>query len=262
MKHVLTVFCVVSLMSPAAFAQVVEVHFYHTNHAGATASEFRLVSANYSAVYLGGTWNVPAVFGDPLNGIAFGYGTCLTAPVHLGYANFLITGLTCSDFDVVGSPYSLSGQIEVVDCSGTMTYPTDSDFLLDYDPCRVNAPTGTWPPDGAVGVPLNPTLVWNWEGNDMCPEGIGMTTFRVYLGTSPDDLDFVGSPFPGSEGTFELEVGTLPPATTQYWNVKVRDEFWQCPGLKEQLSPVYSFTTEGTIPVEPTTWGRIKSLYR
>jgi hypothetical protein len=264
MKRLLTVLSFLVLVPTVSFSQLVEVHIYHTNHSGATASQFRVEPLDYSTVHLGDSWSVPTAIGTSADGVALVYGACLDAPTYLGYAHFwVVSGPTCADFRVVADPASSSGEIEWVDCSGTVNYLYHGwNFRLDYDPCRVPEPVGTQPPDGAGAVSLNPTLVWTWDGNHECPGGIGMVLSSVYLGTSPDDLDFIGAPHPGGEGTYELTVGPLPPATTHYWRVKIRDEFWECPGLTEQWSPVYSFITEGTIPVEPTTWGRIKSLYR
>lgn len=257
MKRLMPVLLCFVLIPAVAFAEVVQVYIFHANHSGATASQFRVVPPPY-ATHAGDVWSVPYALGTSISGVSLGYGTCLNAPVYLGYATFIMASVTCADFGIVADPSSLSGQIEAVDCSGTLVFPDGYDFRLDYDPCRVPGPAGTLPPDGAVGVQLDPTLTWTWYWNDNCPEGIGIPVFSVYLGTDPGELELAGS----GDLAGELSVGPLQAATTYYWNVKVRDEVKQCPGLKEQWSPVYSFTTEGTIPVEPTTWGRIKSLYR
>ena len=90
-----------------------------------------------------------------------------------------------------------------------------------------------------------------------------MVVFQVHLGTAPDSLVNVGGPFPsGPDESFEITVGPLSPATPHYWRVKVHDEFWDCPGSHEAWSETQSFMTQGAVPVEHTTWGRIKGLYR
>ncbi len=137
MRRLLTVLLFVVLIPAISFAQVVQVHFFHTNHSGAVASSFRVEVLNNAFVHLGDTWSVPTVIGTSASGVSLGYGVCLNAPAYLGYATFYTINATCSDFRVVANPASPSGQIEVVDCFGTVTYPSSGyDFRLDYDPCR------------------------------------------------------------------------------------------------------------------------------
>lgn len=249
--------------APALAQEVVEVHLFHVGHTGATAIQFKVQVSNPNWTHLGDDWNFSAVIGSSVSGVAIGYGACMSAPTHLGVALFYATEITCSDLQIVADPSTPSGQIEVVDCAGILTYPTSAAISASYAQCGVNPPGTLQPPDSAVGVSLNPTLTWTWEGSTNCPEGLGMITFGVYLGTDPGDLTRVGGPFPsGPMESWEFTAGPLPGATRHYWRVKVRDEWWSCPGSHEAWSTTQSFLTLGAVPVEHTTWGRIKGLYR
>jgi hypothetical protein len=225
--------------------------------------QFKVQVSSQSWSHLGDEWSFPTVIGTSVSGVAIGFGGCLSTPVYLGVARFYAAEITCTDLSIVGDPTTLSGQIEVVDCNGVVTYPASYAISANYAQCGVHQPGSLQPPDGATGVPLNPTLTWTWEPSTACPGGIGMVVCQVYLGTKSDALIPVGSTFPsGPEESYEMTVGPLPPATLHYWRVKVRDEYWDCPGSHEAWSETQSFLTVGAVPVEHTTWGRIKGLYR
>lgn len=124
---------------------------------------------------------------------------------------------------------------------------------------EINPPTNLVPADGTQNVALMPSLSWSWEPPTGCPEGIGIVVFTVYLGTDPQSLSPVG--LCCNEGWPEA-VGPLDPGIQYYWQVKVVDEFHDCPGSHEAVSAIQSFTTTATIPVGRPDWGRVKQLYR
>lgn len=264
MRLLPTVFLCLALVPAAAVAQVTEIHLYHDWHSGATASQF-MVELGPWAIWVGDNWNFTGI-GSSTSGISLYYGGCMSAPTYLGYIRVFVVSQEniCTDVRIVGDPASLSGQVEVVDCSYVVTYPYSNTIRLDYDPCRVPAPGSLEPPDGAVGVELNPTLVWTWDGNTNCRVGLGMAQYDVYLGTAGGDLEHVGNvlPMDGPPQTVHFPVGPLEPLTQYEWRVRVTDEFWLCPGLYQVWSPLMSFTTFSDVPVKKTTWGRVKDMYR
>jgi hypothetical protein len=260
MKLLLTLFLCTALVPAGAPGQPAEVHLYHVGHTGATASRFMLELPG-SVTYLGETWAVPVFIGNAISGVSLAYGGCMPAPTYLGVVNIWVINpeVVCTDFRIVADPAAPSGQTEAVDCSSVVTYGYYNQFLIDSDPCRVNPPADLQPPDGAIGISLNPTLTWTWEPNTNCPEGIGLVAYEVYLGAAGGDLEKVGGVV-DPQGTPQLTVGPLDPVMVYQWRVKVVDSYWECP-VNTAWSPVHSFSTGGTVPAEQTSWGRIKSLY-
>jgi hypothetical protein len=135
-------------------------------------------------------------------------------------------------------------------------------FLVSIVPAWVeadtNPPTQLVPPDGASSIGLTPSLSWTWEVPD-CPAGIGIAVFTVYLGTSEESLSPTG--LCCNEGWPET-VGPLAPGTQYFWQVKVVDELYDCPGSHEALSALQSFTTAAPVPVQEAAWQQVKVLYR
>jgi hypothetical protein len=80
---------------------------------------------------------------------------------------------------------------------------------------------------------------------------------------TPDDLvDYpICSFFQGEPCSNPFDPGPLEPYTTYYW----RAGNW-CVGCyhgEGAISDTWSFTTgAGPVPAEPSTWGRVKALYR
>ena len=238
---------------------IVQVHFVHFDHSGATGSQFMLDLGATGWTWLGDNWGLPTVIGTSIAGVSLGYGACMTAPTYLGTTNFFGTAVPpCTHIWVVPDPASLSGNIEVVDCASTVSYAPAFAGLVNCGPCGVKPPDNLLPAEGAAGVGLNPTVSWSWEEPTGCLEGVGYTQFTVYLGTDPGNLTQAGFVLTDTQVT----VGPLQPFTLYYWQVKVVDEFWNCPGSNVAYSAVQSFTTEGVVPADQSTWGRIKSLYR
>lgn len=89
-------------------------------------------------------------------------------------------------------------------------------------------------------------------------EGIGVAAFTIEYGTDPSNLD-------QSLATLDNPFGMLPalvPETQYYWRVKVQDEFGAYTGTMTNFSEIRTFTTEGALPVEESTWGAVKALYQ
>jgi hypothetical protein len=124
---------------------------------------------------------------------------------------------------------------------------------------QTSPPVNLMPVDGATDVPLEVDLSWTWEPPVGCPEGIGITVFTVFLGTDPENLSAVS---PCCNEGWPQPVGPLDPAVTYYWQVRVVDEFHDCPFSHQAYSVIQSFTTVAPIGVETSTWSRIKALYR
>jgi len=234
---------------------LMELHVIHYGHSGATSSEFMLeISAWWT--HLGDEWDLAAM-GSSVGGVYVVYGGCQSPPTHLGVVRFFDPiAQPCSEIRVGPAPGNLN--IETVDCASTLTFAGGDAILANCGPCGVNPPYNLQPADGAGGISLSPTLSWSWAEPTGCIEGIGITAFTIYMGTEPDNLTVAG----WLDGEKTLSVGPLQPGTTYYWQVSVWDDYYNCPGEQTAHSAVHSFTTTGPVPVEQTTWGRIKSLYR
>ena len=267
-RLIILVFCLALAAAPAIAEDsqtpgLVEVHLYYVGNTDATAVAFKVEILTPGWFHLGDEWSFSSVIGTSVAGVSIGFGGCMTAPTYLGVARFFADPITCADLRIVGHPTTPSGQIEVVDCNGTLTYPFSDAISAGYEPCGVRPPANLFPADGAVGISLEPTLTWTWEPSTGCPGGIGMITCHVYLGTEPNNLVKVGTTFPsGPLESYEFTAGPLAPATLHYWRVRLLDDYWNCPGSQEAWSATQSFFTLGSVPVEMTTWGRIKGLYR
>lgn len=138
---------------------------------------------------------------------------------------------------------------DVTDCHGAVRPATvrHQDFSAAagccyYIDCPSLPPYDPFPADGATGVPLDVELTW-----------VGSAPWFYYVDFGTDcgsltEYDVSGPPF---------SPGPLEPATTYYWYASWTD------GLEcGAASPVFSFTTEIAVGTEPTTWSRIKNLYR
>lgn len=234
---------------------LLELHVIHYGHDGATSSEFA-IEFDPSWSYLGETWDFAAI-GDAVAGVAVSYGGCLSAPTHLGVVRLFDYGAPpCSEVAVVPAPGNLS--VRSTNCSGGVRYPVGDAIRTNCGPCGVQPPYALQPADGTTGVSLEPTLSWSWDEPTGCVEGLGITLYTVLMGTDPDSLTDAG----WSDTEKSMTVGLLEPSTLYYWQVWVYDDFYNCPGERSRYSVVQSFTTAGPVPIEQTTWGRIKQLYR
>jgi len=148
---------------------------------------------------------------------------------------------------------------EAVDCTGVTrtAYAMHQGFsdpgpacevcLNYFQECVALPPYDLGPPCGDGNVPVDVEL--SWSGSPP------VNGWFLKIGTDPT-LATAQSFYVG-DNVFSPDF--LLPGTTYYWSVAYDLTGEACAG---GASPVYSFTTAGPTPAEPTTWGRIKALYR
>jgi len=168
----------------------------------------------------------------------------------------LFAPVICCGFGLVPSPGV--GSVDLIDCAGhgvpaTWT-PTISAPGGSGNYCHGEGvsppPRNPDPSDGAGNIALSVDLSWVMDP----PVGSCVLSFRhskVFLGTTMTPPLIVSD----MEGT-SYNVDGLLPGTTYYWKVWVYNY-----GFMVE-SPLWTFTTASPVPTEPTTWGRVKSLYR
>lgn len=201
-----------------------------------------------NAFYIGEDVQFPLHIGDSQNGIAIAFGTCLSSPVHVLTINVYTTEpvTTMCYYPVLPSPMAASGMVETTDCDENFVYGIGLTSMVGtYGPPEVWAVN---PIDGSTAAPLNSKLVWWIERHSL---GLGVLWSNLYFGTDADP-PLVASYLED----FMYDPGPLQPLTTYYWKVQAVDT-----DTGATMSDVWSFTTEGPVPAEPTSWGRIKSLF-
>jgi hypothetical protein len=202
-------------------------------------------------VHLGDLWDFPTVIGNSQTGVSIGFGGCYTDPVYVGTINLFssIIPTDCCHYTVDPDPLALTGQVEYVDCSATK-------FTADGGPVAwVGTLIGEtsiidmFPPDGAAAQPLDTDI--SWTVSTCCITGVSYKA--VHFGTTTDPpMVAWGDP------ANSYDPGPLMPGTTYYWRMSIAYGF--CPG-GESGTPLMSFTTEESVPVNHSTWGAIKALY-
>jgi hypothetical protein len=200
-----------------------------------------------------------AIPGDPTTGWQIG-GPCTTSPFDNLVATIIyITGATpssCCSWGIDPWPSSTRGEIEIVGCDGFVGFAESHPASLNgYCQCDFAdfalGPYKPVPQDGATDVP--PTTLLSWE--DGCCDDM-----TLYLSTEPFTL------FPWEAIVYEGAKQNpydpaLLPNTTYYWRVAEWADI--SPHGFDGVSRVWSFTTgDGPVPVERSTWGTIKALYR
>jgi len=98
-------------------------------------------------------------------------------------------------------------------------------LIIDYWPITM-APTRPLPPKGTADVPVDTCLTWDCN---FAPTG---TTWDVYLGTNPNELQPVAFDLTEPNLWVNLDVKTL-----YYWQVLAKSEYGQ------SLGPIWSFET-------------------
>lgn len=232
-----------------------------TATSGATSVSFSapLPGCFADAVYIADSSVFPVTIGDSQSGATVQFGACLAGsfqtPIHVLSILVYSTGLPggCCWYPVLPHPVSTSGQVEFEDCIGNTVTGWGGETLLgEGGPPLVS---NRLPLSGAVDVALDADLSWaTQECSD--PRGLGVVWADVYFGTS--------STPPLVWPMFDHQVfdpGPLEPSTTYYWKLHVVDSDAP-PGNSVTETPVWSFTTHGPVPVEMTTWSRIKAMYR
>ncbi len=203
---------------------------------------------------LGETWNFPYT-GDRINGMELNLGCAGPTIVVLGTLTVLFTTPAQCEFWTIGAGS------EVEDCDGDVQL---SDVLPSqigngcgacFQNCMGLAPYNLYPPDGAAAVPVD--VEFTWEGS----WGFQLQNCSVRIGTTPDCSDALVATVP-CDGGDGIVLDFLQPGTTYYWQASWISLGGGCSSGYFGVSPVQSFTTEGPLAVEPTTWGRIKAIYR
>ena len=111
-------------------------------------------------------------------------------------------------------------------------------------------PSGPSPAVSATDVDVDVTLAWQ-PGAANTPCGDAASQYRVYFGTGIDP-PWVAT-LAGPSTTYDP--GKLQPETTYSWRVEVVH------GGYALSSPLWFFTTGGSVSLESTNWSTIKSLY-
>jgi len=96
-----------------------QVYVVHQASAGATASQWKIVSGDgLGLTWLSESWSTVAM-GDTRAGVTASYGGCETSPMLLCTITYTTNGTSsdCSYLEVVPDPSSFTGAIEVVDCA-------------------------------------------------------------------------------------------------------------------------------------------------
>ena len=234
---------------------------------GMTGTQFKIAWPPCSPYALT-SWSVPAGLisvGDPLTGIQISPGGCAVGDfVALQLDLQRIADPTgCCPLRLLPHPESVTGEVEIVDCAqppGHFVAASASAAWLtgNGELCAppVPPPSNPSPPDGAaiasIDVVLNAEL-HDAEFNSCMQLHDDGDYLIIYFGTSPRPPRI---PSPYSLYLPYLVRG-LAPATTYYWQLA----FYPVGG-GTGISPVWSFTTEGTTPARMSTWGAVKALYR
>ncbi len=106
-------------------------------------------------------------------------------------------------------------------------------------------PSNPSPSNGATGIILNPTLMWQCSD----PDGDSLT-YDVYFGTSADSLSKIATT---SSNSYQLQ--NLSYETTYYWKIVASD------GQATSESPVWHFTTKSSSSTSPVINVEIEELY-
>jgi len=231
----------------------VEVYVFTFSDAGVMATQF---SAPKPACMAGATYladlNVfPVTLGNSQSGVSIGFGQCETYYCHVLTIQYFMTGATvgCCPYWVLPHPNAESGKVEFVDCAQQLFFGTPE---ATYVSNTANSPPLVGNPEpnpGALQQALDTKLDWTVFRCD-CLMSISWN--RVYFGTTPDPPlvnDWV------EENHYDP--GLLQPNTTYYWKLQTF-----AGSSLSTTTPVWSFSTVTGVATEPTSWGRIKSLYR
>jgi len=107
-----------------AYPGVMQVYIVHVGAAEAMASQFMVeASAGFNGIYLGEemtTGNIKT--GNATTGCSVAYGQCHATPINMLMISYYVDGPSdpCSYLEVVPDPKSQTGEINIVDCTGTL----------------------------------------------------------------------------------------------------------------------------------------------
>ena len=113
------------------------IYVVHIGTTAATASQFLAPKPD---CMVGGTWLsdtgvFPVTIGDSQNGVAIGYGQCLSGPIHCLTINIFAGGTStaCCVYEIVGDPNTETGLIEVVDCDKNLLNADGQSGVINAD---------------------------------------------------------------------------------------------------------------------------------
>ena len=142
-------------------------------------------------------------------------------------------------------PATGHAEIELTDCDGyALRTVSQCDLAQLIGPYRPN------PPDGATVVPTNQLLSYVGRAN------------TVVIGTTPDlhNAQVICNSGQYASCVLPIDPGPLAPNTTYYWQAH---DYCVCGQVIDGHSDVFSFTTgDAPLALEPSTWGRVKAMYR
>lgn len=206
------------------------------------------------------SWLFPHT-GDRQNGLELDMGSCATQPGTFKLGELYV--LVGPEVDPALCMSWAEGKAEIENCVGTWL-PAKFTPQWAHGP-NSECPCPTWqycyslppydllPEEGATGVPTNVVLSW------VAPEGWDQfnSGCYVFISTDPSCATFQRIQVPCDNDTFAPDF--LQPGTTYYWASSwATDTAWGCYGY----AAYQSFTTAPVSAVEPTTWGRVKAMYR
>ena len=257
LKQSLAVVMICSALSTSAWAQSAWVHVGDTAMPCEKAPGFQILPVFFSAAGPVHTARFKVVASSPV--------TIVDPPG----GEFDVTFSSCGSYGALGTllvlipagpavkftvvPATGHTAIELTDCDGyalrTVSTCDNSQLLGPYRPN---------PPDGATDVPTDQLLSYVGDAN------------YVALSTDPNmDIwnpanvvlcNHVETGTTGPACALPLNPGPLSPHTTYYWQAVY---YCACGQVAAGYSDVFSFTTgDGPLAVEPTTWGRVKAMYR
>jgi hypothetical protein len=129
---------------------VVSYYIVHIETTGAMACQFSAPAPScLLGSWLSDTPIFPVVIGDSQTGVAVGYGTCQSEPIHVLTVNYFVQGQSeaCCRYHIRPDPLIASGQIEIADCFGELLYGIAGTGVVKPNAsCRCNSPVqeGTW----------------------------------------------------------------------------------------------------------------------
>jgi hypothetical protein len=197
-------------------------------------------------------------------GVTVQLGSCRADAVTVARVDYFlpIHPAGCSLVKVVPDPSAPSGKIEFTRCDDELVYLNEGTIagnIGSSSSCSAqpaNPPSNPVPADGATIVNPDADLsaLLHWPSIVLGCFQLYGDGVRVFFGTDPNPPLYKSeATFPG----FPLDVGTLQPGTTYYWRVTYLNSLGP-----SGLSPTWRFTTAGPLATEPSTWGRVKALYR
>lgn len=220
---------------------------------GVTATQFLapIPSCFVGATWVSDTFVFPVTVGNSQTGVAIGFGGCRLGRTHVLTINVQVQGLTegCCRYAFLPHPDATLDGLEFTDCDFNLFVGTEyASFVTEDGQWTAPLVSDLQPIDGAIDQPLDTKLTWDLY---YCSCGLGVRWDTVYFGTTPDP--------PEVAETWDhhgYDPGPLRPNTMYYWKVRASDS-----DAGSTTTTVFTFTTERAVPIEPTTWGRIKGLY-